>query len=366
MKRGFRRVALLIVSIFILSIIIIAGCSGGGDGGGNGSSSPTPTTSPTISPTPSPTATGLTVDIYDSTQAYNGTTLFPYLGDADNPRVIEVDMNGNIVWQFSLPEELKEYTQPGFDAELLSGGTILLVLPRWGLYEIDRNGSMVWSYQDQNISHDADRLSNGNTVYVFGNNDTKNDAQVKEVTKEGEIVWSWYAKNEYDISPYDSIWKQGWTHVNSVTRMSNGNTLINLRNFNMTIEVDSAGKTVWSFDWTKFGSEVGPHEPELLSNNHILIALQQDSPYQGVEIDKVTGETIWTYTRDGLRTTREADRLPNGNSLFVSVLTDKQESVIFEVNTNGEIVWQLIDKGNPTGDNPGFFYKAQRIGSSSR
>ena len=64
------------------------------------------------------------------------------------------------------------------------------------------------------------------------------------MTPVGEIVWSWYAKDEYDVAPYADIDDEGWTHANAVTRLSNGNTLVSLRNFNLTVEVDPDGDVV--------------------------------------------------------------------------------------------------------------------------
>ena len=53
---------------------------------------------------------------------------------------------------------------------------------------MNSNGDAVWEYDGSNIypyylwgPHDADRLPNGNTLYVCGNNDSKDDAQVKEI-----------------------------------------------------------------------------------------------------------------------------------------------------------------------------------------
>ncbi len=331
---------------------------------------PTPTATPTAIPTPTPTpsVTGvvdpdIVVDIYDPEKAYNGTTLFPDIHDSDEPRVIEVNMEGEIVWEYVLPDHLKQYTNPGFDAELLANDNVLVVLPRNGIYEIDRDGNVVWEHLDEKVSHDADRLPNGNTVYVYGNDDGIDDAQVKEVNPEGEIVWEWYAKDHFYRNPYLDIYLQGWTHTNAVTRLSNGNTLISLRNFYLTVEVNPEGEVVWSFDWSVFGEDVDPHEPEILPNNNLLIALPHDSPYQAVEIDRDTGETVWTFSMPRLRSTRDADRLPNGNTLLVGVLTHEDESTIIEVTPDGEIVWQLGAKSSPVGRNPGWFYKAQRIGA---
>lgn len=54
---------------------------------------------------------------------------------------------------------VRHYTNPGFDAELLLNGNILLVLPRWGLLEVDRAGVEQWRLEDPDVSHDADRHS---------------------------------------------------------------------------------------------------------------------------------------------------------------------------------------------------------------
>jgi len=308
----------------------------------------------------------LYVDIYNSEKACVGTTLFADLHDTQNPRIVELDMQGETVWEYKIPGNLKQFNQPGMDVELLPNGNILFVLPRNGVYEIDRGGNTIWSHLDNKISHDADRLTNGNTIYVYGAGDSFDDAQVKEVNPQGEIVWSWYAKNHYNNEPYTSYNREGWIHTNAVTRLQNGNTLLSLRNFSLTIEVNPQGEIVWEFNWLDLYPTTNPlghdpHEPEMLNNNHLLICLQRDAPYQVVELNRNTGTSVWEYHREYLRTSRDSDRLPNGNTLIVGVLTDTNDSVIFEVTSDGEIVWQLKVKDTPAVNTPGWFYKAQRI-----
>ena len=303
----------------------------------------------------------LYVESYNPASACNGTTLLADLHKPARPRIIEVNMKGEIVWEYIPAESLRKYTNPGFDVELLPNNNILFVLPRKGVYEINRKGDIIWSYLDDKISHDADRLPNGNTLYVWGGGDKKDEAQVKEVNPEGKLVWSWSAKKEFDKEPYKDIYEDGWTHANAATRLANGNTVICLRNFYHTVEVNKAGEIVWSFDWNKFGKDVDPHEPEILPNNNMLIALQNDSPYQAVEIKRENGEVVWKYRHPDLRTTRDADRLPNGNTLLVGVIKTTNESVILEVTPDGTIVWKLGIKDAPATKSPGWFYKAERI-----
>ena len=303
-----------------------------------------------VSATPAPMPRGTVdpdfqVDVYQSELAWAGTTLFGDQHNLKKPRIIEVNMMGEIVWQYVLPQDLLQYTNPGLDAELLANNNILFVLLRKGVYEIDRSGKIVWSYETQKISHDADRLPNGNTIFVFGMNDQKDDAQVTEVNPKGEIVWQWYAKDYFDKPPYNSIYDEGWAHTNAVTRLTNGNTLISPRNFNFVVEVDPQGSVVRTLGE---GLLYYQHEPELLPNGNLLSGshgnLARIAPefaasitsYAAVEIDLKTDKIVWKFSwPPGLsQDARDANRLPNGNTLV-------QGPRIAEVTPEGKIVWAL-------------------------
>lgn len=117
-----------------------------------------------------------------------GTTLFSDYHIPERPRIIEVNMLGEIVWEYQVPQNLRQYINPGFDVEWLPNNNILFVLPRNGVYEIDRNGNTVWSYLNNKVSHDADRLPNGYTLVAWGGGDRVSEAQVKEISPKGEIV----------------------------------------------------------------------------------------------------------------------------------------------------------------------------------
>ncbi len=294
------------------------------------------------------------VDIYKPDKTWTGTTLLPDYHNLEKPRIIEVNMRGEIIWQYLLPKNLRKYVNPGFDAELLPNNDILFLLPGNGVYEINRNGNIVWSYLDEKVSHDADRLPNGNTLVIWGGGDKISDAQVKEINPKGEIIWAWYAKDHFYKSPFKEISRDGWTHANAVVRLPNGNTLINLRNFHLTVEVNTQGSVVQSFSWKELGKR--QHDPEVLPNGNMLAGLRE--PHRAVEVDPKTGEIVWQYATPPLRTIRDADRLPNGNTLIVERIS------IIEVTPEGEIVWRLNVKGldrDKKEDKEKCFYKAQRI-----
>ena len=198
------------------------------------------------------------VPVYDEAKAQYGTTLFPDNHIAGKPRIAEVNMLGEILWEYVLPSEFAPYTNPGFDVEPLSNGNVLFVLPRKGVYEIDRNGTVLWRYDNPKVSHDADRLPNGNTLIDFGAYDTKADVQAREIDPNGNTVWSWRASGAFDKPPYDAISTEGWTHSNAVMRMANGDTLVSLRNFNLTAEIAPDGTLVRTITNAEFDHQ---HDP---------------------------------------------------------------------------------------------------------
>jgi len=284
----------------------------------------------------------LVVDIHNPEKVWPGTTLLTdkHTGAA---RLIEVNILGEIIWEYQLPEEWGEWVV-GFEAELLPNGNILFALTRSGLYEVDRDGNIIWSHEDRQVSHDADRLPNGNTLYVFGARDEISDAAVKEVDSAGNMVWSWFIKDHFDYAPYNDISFQGWGHTNAVTRLENGNTLISIRNFDM-IE----------------GVAFSPHDPLALENGNILVVSQTRQVHTVIEIDRQTKQIVKeyyaVYDRPNMPV-RDCNLLPNGNVLITAARQ------IIEVTPDGEVVWRfgLADSVPELEDSAQLgFYKAERL-----
>jgi hypothetical protein len=296
------------------------------------------------------------VDIAVPEKIGPGTTILADNHNPASPRIIEVNRLGEIVWEYSLPDNLKEYTNPGWDVEPLPNGNILTVLPRNGVYEINRNKQVVWKYLDSKVSHDADRLANGNTLVAFGAYDTADDAQVKEIDPSGKRVWSWYAKDVFTGPEYTKISSEGWTHTNAVTRLDSGNTLISLRNFNFIAEVGPDGKLVRKIGEGLFADQ---HDPLVLPDGNLLVA-NHEMPNEVLELDPA-GEVVWRFpVRDrASMPVRDANRLPNGNTLIT------EADRIVEVTKYKQIVWQFRLTMPPFTDRLAAssqgFYKAERI-----
>jgi predicted Rdx family selenoprotein len=348
---------------------------------------------------------------YNPDLAFNGTTMFGLEKKTGEKAIIEVDMQGNIVWEYVLPSDVaggKKNSMVGADVEYLPNGNILFqVRGGWdkkgnrksvgtGNFEITRNGKIVWSYKDAGASHDIDRLENGNTIWTRGWAE-KGEPHVIEVNPAGEVVWQWNGMEEFDVEPFSEVFREGWMHANAVTRLENGNTLISLRNFDMVVEVDKDGKTIWSQKflcevrglWKARGMEEGlysdsgddyplgcnPHEPEIQPNGNMLVTTRK--PFTTYELTR-DGEVVWEANHRDVGFTsprsRDVDRLPNGNTLI------QVDSVLYEVTPDKQIVWILdfpeINKFSPGKakrkyrDEPKSFwkqfkfnglYKAQRI-----
>jgi len=101
------------------------------------------------------------------------TLITEYLGN----RIIEIDNDGNIVWQKT------GLGQPA-EAERLENGNTLIVEEIGRVIEVDNSGAIVWQKTGLYGPLDAERLDNGNTLIV----ETPGN-RVIEVDNSGAIVW---------------------------------------------------------------------------------------------------------------------------------------------------------------------------------
>jgi outer membrane protein assembly factor BamB len=311
-----------------------------------------------VSATPMPMPRGtvdtaFSIDLYQPERVWAGTTLLALNHETNKHRIIEVNMLGEVVWEYVVPG-VPAYSF--VEAELLANNHILYTIWGKGVYEIDRSGKVVWQYLTSKIDHDADRLPNGNTIFVFGMGDRKSDPQVVEVDPDGQVVWTWYAKDYFDKSPYNDIYDEGWAHTNAVSRLANGNTLISPRNFNLVVEVNPKGEVVRTIGDGIFHSQ---HDPEMLPNGNIIAALQYREMHKAAEFDPNTGKIVWQYLIPDKSNfpVRDANRLPNDNTLITG------STEIVEVTLEGEIVWRLRLQGVnwPLEESAIGLYKADRI-----
>ena len=251
-----------------------------------------------------------------------------------------------------------------YNVDPLPNGNVLAVntVPgRTLVYELEaETRDRVWQ---QNFSitdtHDVD-LINGDQLLVANmreynnNNGTSNDRLFIYDLSEDKIVWEWYFKNHYP-SETDGGMNDDWSHVNDVDKIEDGKYLVSPRNFDQVIVVNRSTKNITM----QLGADQKhtilneQHDPQYLESQTgtptVLVADSENDrivEYSCVNRSE-TGECqwkqVWVMGDDQLNWPRDADRLPNGNTLIVDSLGHR----VIEVTPTGEIIWEVYTPWAP-------------------
>jgi len=306
-----------------------------------------------------------------------------------NGEAVIVNASGDRTWTYQ-PDDAAV-----FDAEYLANGTVMVSFgqkipdaacpDRWAetggdhcirnrVQEVDpATNEVVWEYTwfDRQMSyhevHDADRLETGETVII-----DMARHRTFTVARNGTVTWSWSATDHLDEG--SAFWRehvegtsradhaysgptQDWTHMNDVDRLSNGHFLMSIRNFDVVIEVDPETDDVVQVYGEPGNHDImhEQHDPNYLEAHDTLIVADSEND-RIVEYDAATMTPVWQYEGPGpddrLQWPRDADRLPNGNTL----ITDSRNFRVLEVDGDGDVVWRL-----DLGGRRGIVYDADRI-----
>ncbi|MFC2017000.1 aryl-sulfate sulfotransferase [Chloroflexota bacterium] len=315
------------------------------------------------------------VMLCDSRNAYNGVTLFtPTEGEG----AWLIDMMGRLVNHWEIPY------QPSSDAELLPNGNLLYAgkiangplvdLDGAGgiLLEVDWDGNVVWEYKDPYLHHAFYRMGNGNTLIIKwvkvpddiavrvkgGDPGTERDGVmwgdvIQEITSDGKVVWEWIAHEhlEPDATPRCPICPRvTWTHANAVSELPDGNILTSFMKINTIAIIDKkTGDIKWQ--WGP-GELAHQHCPTMMDNGNILVFNNGRHPNRFapgfskvIEVNPRTNDIVWAYGGGNLMfefyssTLGSCQRLPNGNTLVCEGTTGR----IFEVNPSLELVWEFAN-----------------------
>lgn len=293
-------------------------------------------------------------------KTFNGTIIF---NDMLFGRVVELNMEGKVVWEYYVNNQSIERDGDGCsyrltdahdyvggvervrkgmpqfdkvvttDIDYLENGHILITWMHHGVLEVDREGNTVNFLDYPKASHDADLLPNGHILIA-----SSPESSVVEVDWDGNVYWRWNATEELDqksILGVDPalLLHADYTHLNAATRLPNGDTLISLRNQNLILIVDYEKNIKWSYGGAVLHHQ---HDPLLLNSTHILIPDGGTRAGRVLIVNMLTQEIVWQPDLD-LKRVRDANLLPNGNFLLV----DTSHWRIIEVTPDGEIVWEL-------------------------
>jgi hypothetical protein len=184
--------------------------------------------------------------------------------DQGNNRVIEVNTARNIVWSYG-PNSTSPLNNPN-SAELLSNGNILIADENNNrTIEVNRAGQVLWEYnQSLAFAAFASRLPNGDTLITDSGH-----ARIVEIAADKHVVWQYYTNSSAGSNPNP-------LPTNAV-RLATGNTVISDQFNNRVLIVDQNQNTVLQYGVTNTAG-VGP--------NHLY------GPYTAYVIGDYTGQTM--------------------------------------------------------------------------
>lgn len=203
--------------------------------------------------------------------------------------------------------------------------------------ETERLYARFVNYNGSSQTHDVDRISESRYLIA----DIQFDRIYEINTRTGAVVWSWNASSEYDRSTGG---KPGdWTHVNDVEVLSEDLFMVNLRNQDQVVFVHRERGLLEN--WTlgaedEYETLYEPHNPDYIPEENggpaILIADSENNRVVEYQRRNDSWERTWEWTDENLQWPRDADRLPNDNTLIV----DSHGTRLLEVRPNGTIAWE--------------------------
>ncbi|WP_436910742.1 arylsulfotransferase family protein [Halosimplex marinum] len=188
------------------------------------------------------------------------------------------------------------------------------------------------------IWHDADRLDEHRFLIA----DIAGDSVFVMNVTSGITTWRWDAETDYSVRSGGQM--SDWTHLNDVERVGEGRYMVSLRNQDQVAFLNRSGGVIE--DWT-LGAD-GNHSVLYEQHNPDFIPAERGGPAvvvsdsennRLVEYQRTNGswERTWHWADAQMQWPRDADRLPDGNTL----VADSNGNRIFELNQRGEIVWEV-------------------------
>ncbi|WP_243700406.1 arylsulfotransferase family protein [Halorussus pelagicus] len=200
--------------------------------------------------------------------------------------------------------------------------------------------------------HDVDVINDSHILV----GDIGNEAVFVVNTTSGIREWTWTAESDLPITG-GGDYEEDWAHLNDVEYLDDGRVMVDLRNQDQVAFVDPNRGIV--DDWT-LGSEDDyevlreQHNPDYFDESQggpaVVVADSENDRLVEYQREDGSWNRTWLWSDDEMQWPRDADRLPNGNTLVTDTIGDR----VFEVNETGAIVWEMpVDRA----------YEAERLGT---
>lgn len=303
------------------------------------------------------------------TKPPNGTTLitiqgFRFQTNEKTPGLlVGVGPDGEVIGVHDNSAHGRRWT---YDVDPLSNGNLLVVATEPGISVVEEIDPATGEHVDVDAflrvtdAHDADRINDGTELVMVDKGDQHNRVIVYD-TETTDVTWEWRFDEHYPTSgggPYPD----DWTHVNDIDQIGEGWFLVSVRNFDQVIVVNRSTDRIELRLGRDRATDVlnAQHNPQYLRgpNDTPTLLVADSENDRVVEYARRDGgwERTWELVGGGLNEPRDADRLPNGNTLVVDRLGQRT----LEVTPNGTVVWEFYSPWQPydaeryrLGDEPG-------------
>jgi hypothetical protein len=357
-----RRTVLSTLLVALLLVVPVAGATGGVAGVGDRASAGV-TPSVDIGATGLQGASNPCVGTMDRTP--DRTTLFSIQGARGGGKtsamVVGARPNGSIV---GVHNDTAAGRWWSYDIDVLDNGNVLQATTDNRdtlIEEIDpETGDHVSERRFENVydTHDVD-LINGDELLM---NDMSQDGEdrvlIYNLTQEA-VTWEYYFANDSEHYPESGGGEFGedWTHNNDVEQIRDGVVMVSVRNFDKVVAIDRDTKdVVWELgadDDTSILHE--QHNPDYIESEDgsatVIVADSRNDRVVEYEREGDSWNRTWVLRGGRLSEPRDADRLPNGNTL----IADRRAHRIVEVTPDGEVVWEVYSPWQP--------YDVERVGT---
>jgi hypothetical protein len=258
----------------------------------------------------------------------------------------------------------------GYDVDPMANGNLYVTTTvRKGgdgdtrVFELDpQTGERVWQETfDALDTHDSDLVRKHSIAVANMRNYDAESAENRDRLfvynrTTDEVTTEWQFQGHYPQSAGGN-YEEDWTHVNDVEWLGGDLYVLSPREFDQVIVVNvSSGAIVHQLgEDDDFETLDKQHNPDYLrgEGGRPTMLVGDSENDRIVEYAKGDGEweRTWSVGEGQFNWPRDADRLPNGNTL----VTDSKNHRVLEVTPEGEVVWEVYTPWLP--------YDAERIGT---